>query len=38
MSKNIGSNHRMNSVTTYPFNLMGNVWEKSYSYFGRFTY
>lgn len=23
-----GANHRMNSVTTYPFNLMGNGWEK----------
>ncbi len=24
-----GANHRMNSVTTYPFNLMGGGWEKS---------
>jgi len=24
-----GANHRMNSVTTYPFNLMGGSWEKS---------
>lgn len=24
-----GANHRMNSVTTYPFSLMGNNWEKS---------
>lgn len=24
-----GANHRMNSVTTYPFNLMGNGWEKA---------
>lgn len=24
-----GANHRMNSVTTYPFNIMGNGWEKS---------
>lgn len=23
-----GANHRMNSVTTYPFNIMGNSWEK----------
>ena len=23
-----GSNHRMNSVTTYPFNIMGGGWEK----------
>ena len=23
-----GANHRMNSITTYPFNLMGNGWEK----------
>ena len=23
-----GANHRMNSVTTYPFNLMGHGWEK----------
>ena len=23
-----GSNHRMNSVTTYPFNIMGHGWEK----------
>lgn len=23
-----GANHRMNSVTTYPFNIMGNDWEK----------
>lgn len=22
-----GANHRMNSVTTYPFNIMGNGWE-----------
>lgn len=29
-NKNImnGANHRMNSVTTYPFNIMGNGWEK----------
>lgn len=24
-----GANHRMSSVTTYPFNIMGNGWEKS---------
>lgn len=24
-----GANHRMHSVTTYPFNIMGNGWEKS---------
>ena len=24
-----GANHRMNSVSTYPFNLMGNSWEKA---------
>lgn len=24
-----GANHRMNSVTTYPFNIMGGGWEKS---------
>lgn len=24
-----GANHRMGSVTTYPFNIMGNGWEKS---------
>ena len=23
-----GANHRMNSVTTYPFNIMGSGWEK----------
>lgn len=23
-----GANHRMSSVTTYPFNIMGNGWEK----------
>ena len=23
-----GANHRMNSVTTYPFNIIGNGWEK----------
>ncbi len=23
-----GANHRMNSFTTYPFNIMGNGWEK----------
>ena len=23
-----GANHRMNSITTYPFNIMGNGWEK----------
>ena len=23
-----GANHRMNSVTTYPFNIMGRGWEK----------
>ena len=23
-----GANHRVNSVTTYPFNIMGNGWEK----------
>ena len=22
-----GANHRMNSVTTYPFNILGNGWE-----------
>lgn len=24
-----GANHRLNSITTYPFNIMGNGWEKS---------
>ncbi|WP_097004388.1 Vat family streptogramin A O-acetyltransferase [Lacrimispora amygdalina] len=24
-----GANHRMHSVTTYPFNIMGNGWEKA---------
>ncbi len=24
-----GANHRMNSVTTYPFNILGGGWEKS---------
>ncbi|GAE06537.1 chloramphenicol acetyltransferase [Paenibacillus sp. JCM 10914] len=24
-----GANHRMCSVTTYPFNIMGNGWEKA---------
>ena len=24
-----GANHRMNSVSTYPFNIMGSGWEKS---------
>lgn len=24
-----GANHRMNSITTYPFNIMGNGWGKS---------
>ncbi|MDL2253891.1 Vat family streptogramin A O-acetyltransferase [Ruminococcaceae bacterium OttesenSCG-928-I18] len=24
-----GANHRMNSVTTYPFNIMGQGWEKT---------
>ncbi len=24
-----GANHRMDSVTTYPFNIMGNGWEKA---------
>lgn len=24
-----GANHRMNSVTTYPFNIMGKGWEKA---------
>ncbi|KUG02819.1 chloramphenicol acetyltransferase [hydrocarbon metagenome] len=24
-----GANHRMNSVTTYPFSLMGGSWEKT---------
>ncbi|CAC6091259.1 streptogramin A O-acetyltransferase Vat(B) [Staphylococcus epidermidis] len=24
-----GANHRMNSITTYPFNIMGNGWEKA---------
>ena len=23
-----GANHRMNSITTYPFNIMGGGWEK----------
>lgn len=23
-----GANHRMNSITTYPFNIMANGWEK----------
>ncbi len=27
-----GANHRMNSVTTYPFNIMGNGWEKVMPY------
>ncbi|NFN93302.1 Vat family streptogramin A O-acetyltransferase [Clostridium botulinum] len=26
-----GANHRMNSVTTYPFNMIGNGWEKATS-------
>jgi virginiamycin A acetyltransferase len=26
-----GANHRMNSVTTYPFNIMGGGWEKATS-------
>ena len=24
-----GANHRINSITTYPFNIIGNGWEKS---------
>ncbi len=24
-----GANHRMNSITTYPFNIMGNGWERA---------
>ena len=24
-----GANHRINSITSYPFNIMGNGWEKS---------
>lgn len=24
-----GANHRMNSISTYPFNIMGNGWEKT---------
>ena len=24
-----GANHRIDSITTYPFNIMGNGWEKS---------
>ncbi|MDE7158262.1 MAG: acetyltransferase, partial [Clostridiales bacterium] len=24
-----GANHRMNSVTTYPFNIMGSGWEQA---------
>lgn len=24
-----GANHKINSITTYPFNIMGNGWEKS---------
>jgi len=24
-----GANHRIHSVTTYPFNIMGNGWEKA---------
>ncbi|MBV7389230.1 Vat family streptogramin A O-acetyltransferase [Enterococcus alishanensis] len=24
-----GANHRMNSITTYPFNIMGHGWEKA---------
>lgn len=24
-----GANHRMNSISTYPFNIMGSGWEKS---------
>lgn len=24
-----GANHRMNGITTYPFNIMGNGWEKA---------
>ena len=27
-----GANHRINSITTYPFNIMGNGWEKSAPY------
>ena len=23
-----GANHRMDGITTYPFNIMGNGWEK----------
>lgn len=24
-----GANHQMNAITTYPFNIMGNGWEKA---------
>ena len=33
-----GANHRMNSVTTYPFSLMGGGWEKSTPSLGDLPY
>lgn len=33
-----GANHRMCSVTTYPFNIMGNGWEKSAPSFDELPY
>ncbi|MGL5328930.1 MAG: Vat family streptogramin A O-acetyltransferase [Peptostreptococcaceae bacterium] len=33
-----GANHRMNSVTTYPFNIMANGWEKSTPALGDLPY
>ena len=33
-----GANHRMNSVTTYPFNIMGNGWEKATPNFEEFPF
>lgn len=33
-----GANHRMNSVTTYPFNIMGSGWEKATPKIGKLPY
>ena len=33
-----GANHRMNSVTTYPFNIMGGGWEKHVPKFSDLPY
>lgn len=33
-----GANHRMGSVTTYPFNMMGNGWEKAAPELGDLPY